>query len=357
MKKLLVIPAVIVFMLVQIVCASARERDLVTKQKKVHNQYTVQDMDKLEIDNMYGKVHINTWDKNEITIDIDVTVKANTESEAQEMLDRISFNTASNENGNHSIYCRTMLEPMRHNIRNSEMNIDYTINMPKKNPIDITDKYGNVYVADFSGKMHMNVSYGNLDMQNISGPDKRIKVAFGNARISSLEMGVLDISYSNLTIDKAQNIDVTNKFGKSDISSVQNLSIDQKYGNVEIGTVNKVGGNVEYANFEVDNIVEGIELIAKYCGNIDLRSIGRNVDKVNLDIHYSNLYCHFAEDANLSADIAGTYSNFKKHASFGTIDMTYTDPDDTKSQHFKVKIGKGGGDMIINAHYSNINFK
>ncbi len=151
----------------QMVAVSAEERDMVTKEKKTHNEYKVQDMDRLMIENMYGKVHINTWDKNEITIDISVTVKARTEADAQTVLDRISFVMSSNEEGGHKVFCKTVLEPMRHNIQNSEMTIDYTINAPKKNAIDITNKYGDVYLGDFSGKMRMNVSYGGLDMQAI----------------------------------------------------------------------------------------------------------------------------------------------------------------------------------------------
>src|SRR5581483_7968577 len=117
-------------------------------------------MDKLVIDNIYGHVHINTWDKNEITIDISVTAKARTEDEAQEVLDRISFVMSSSDEGGHKVFCKTVLGPQRHNISESSMEINYTINTPKRNPIDITNKYGDVYLGDFMGKMRMNVSYG-----------------------------------------------------------------------------------------------------------------------------------------------------------------------------------------------------
>ena len=164
---------------------------LTTKEKKTHSQYSVHDGDRLEISNTYGKVHINTWDKNEITIDIVVTAKARKESDAQEILDRISFVMSDPGGSGHTVSCKTVLASQKHNVQESSMQIDYTINAPKRNAIDITNKYGDVFLADFSGKMRMNVSYGGLNMQAITGGDKRVKVAFGSASVSSRKNAML----------------------------------------------------------------------------------------------------------------------------------------------------------------------
>ena len=356
MKTIVIRIALTLAVCVQAFHGFAASWEQVSKEKKVHSQYTVQSGDKLVIDNTFGRVHVNTWDKNEITIDITVTAKAKTESAAQEILDRISF-VMPDESGGRQIFCKTVLAPAKHNNESSSMTIDYTINAPKKNALDITNKYGDVYLGDFSGKMRMNVSYGGLDMQAISGDDKRIKVAFGNAIVSSIESGTFDISYSNLTIDQAKDIDVTNKFGKSDITSVDNLKIDQKYGNIEIGTVNQVTGTIDYTNAGIGKIQKSADLTVKYCGKADFRSIGANVDVIRLDAYYSNLSCHFAEGANLSADVTSVYSSMKKSPSFGTIELTDLNPNSTGTQHYKVKVGMGEGSMTINAHYSSINFR
>ncbi len=357
MRKLMIVAIVFVCTLLQTFEAFAWTDKRVEKEKKVHNQYTVREGEKLVIDNMYGKVHINTWDKNEITIDITVTAKAKTEDEAQEILDRISFVASGDEDGGRQVYCKTVLAPQKHNIQESSMQIDYTINTPKKNAIDITNKYGDVFLADFMGKMRMNVSYGGLDIRAIHGGDKRIKVAFGSAIVGSVESGTFDISYSNLTIDDAGDIDVTNKYGNSDITEVQNLKVDQKYGNIEIGSVGSVTGNIDYTNFEIGDLKKSADLALKYCGKANIKSVGPGVEQLNIGAHYSSLSCHFAEGASLSADVATSYSSIKKAASFGPIELVDLNSNNANSQHYKIKIGAGKGSMTIDAHYSNINFK
>jgi DUF4097 and DUF4098 domain-containing protein YvlB len=358
MKKLWVAIAPAILILIQFSPASAERWEQVAKEKKVHHQYTVQDMDKLEIDNVHGSIHINTWDKNVITVDVTITAKARSESDAQEVLDRISIVNSSNESGGHRIFYRTVLEPTSHNVENSNMTIDYTINAPRRNAIDITNKFGDVYLGDFSGKMRMDVSYGALDLQTVSGNDNRIKVAFGSAMISSIEAGIFEISYSNLTIDKAGDIDVTNKFGKTDVASATTLKIDQHYGNVELGAVGAISGYINYADIAIDNLKKSFDLTLKYCGRADVKSVGPNVDLVKMEAQYSNMDFRFAEGANLSMDITTTYSTVKKGAFSKSLELTSSgNKEDWKTEHYRGKIGSGAGNMTIEAHYSNINFK
>ena len=356
MKNLLIIT--IAFICIQIPATNAFAGSLwgSVKEKKEHKQYTVHDGEKLFIDNMYGKVHINTWDKNEVTIDITVTAKARTDGDAQEILNRISF-SASGDEGGRAVFCKTVLAPQKHNIEESSMQIDYVVNMPKKNELEVTNKYGDVFLADFAGKLKMYVSYGGLDMQTITGSDKRIKVAFGSASVSSIESGIFDIAYSSLTINDAGDIDVTNKYGNSEITEVQNLKIDQKYGNIEMGTVGRVDGNADYTNVEIGNLQKSANLVMKYCGKANIKSVGPGIEQLDLDVHYSNLFCHFAEGASLSADITGSYGSVKKSSGAGSIELTDLNPNGTGSLHYKMKVGGGSGNMVINAHYSNVNFK
>ena len=357
MIRIRVIALLAWIMLIQVPEASAKKWDPVSKQKKVHHEYKVQDMDRLDVDNMYGKVHINTWDKNEVTVDITVTAKARTDGEAQEVLDRIDFVISGNEDGGHRISYKTILGNMRHNIQNSEMTIDYTINAPKRNALDITNKYGDVYLGDFMGKMRMDVSYGALDLQNITGSGKKIKVAFGSASVASIETGIFDISYSNLTIDKAIDIDVTNKFGNTDITSVQNLKVEQMYGSISVASVNQVSGMIDYANLEVDQLNKSADLALKYCGKADFKSISDKADLLELDAHYSSIFCHLAENSNMAIDISTSYSSVKRIGAGRALDIQNRDPDDNNGGRYMGKTGHGDGKLNIHAHYSNVEFK
>ena len=69
------------------------------KKKSVNKSYNVSASDKLNIRNSFGSVKVTTWDRNEIKVDVDIEVSANTEALAQKMLDRISVHDEKSGKG------------------------------------------------------------------------------------------------------------------------------------------------------------------------------------------------------------------------------------------------------------------
>ena len=358
MKKVRIIIVMAALLMLQIPTAWGRSLELAEKEKKIHNQYTVQDLDKLSIDNIYGNVHVNTWDKNEVTVDVTITAKAKNEDAAQTMLDRVNINISTNGDGGHKIDYKTEIDEPLSKGKNSEITINYTINAPKKNALDIINKYGDVYLGDLAGKLRLMASYGAVDIQNLTGGDKIIKATFGKAMINSIEHGNLDISYANVSIDKAGDITLTNKFGNTDVTSGEKLAIDQKYGNVKLGSVSELSGTFDYGNLVIDDLQKSAYLSLKYCGKAELRSVGPNVNKIDMDAHYSDFECHFAEGANLSISMTTSYSNVKNAAFLKSAELSNVNHDPSiKSGRYEGKAGKGEGEMVIDAHYSNISFR
>ncbi|MGB5005385.1 MAG: hypothetical protein WBO39_00505, partial [Ferruginibacter sp.] len=49
------------------------------KKKSVNKSYQVTSSDKLNIQNSFGSVEVKTWDRNEIKVDVEIEVSANTE--------------------------------------------------------------------------------------------------------------------------------------------------------------------------------------------------------------------------------------------------------------------------------------
>ena len=326
-----------------------------TKEKKISNHFTVKQSDLLSIDNTYGLVHINTWDKNEITVDITITTHAKTEDKAEEMLSHISVKEGSN-NGDGRISYKTTVKTV--NAQNNEdFSINYTINMPRKNPIDVKNKFGDIYLGDFEGKLNLDLSYGALSASHISGIAPKIKVAFGSATIASIETGAIKVSYSKLSVDKAGDIVVANSFGKSDIGTVNHLEVDQQYGDIAIESVNQLNGGVHFANLEINKLSKSADLELKYCGKADFKSITASCDLIKIDAHFSSVYLDLAPGAGFNIDLSTSFGDMKNKSS-NAIELTEMQKSEHSNTHrYKGKTGKGDGTMSIKAEYGNVVFK
>ena len=83
----------LLFMLILMFLASVTMAD--EQKKTFHEEYDVNADAELTISNEYGKVVIESWDKNQVVIDIVITVEGKSESKAKEILDKIVIKDAA----------------------------------------------------------------------------------------------------------------------------------------------------------------------------------------------------------------------------------------------------------------------
>jgi hypothetical protein len=334
---------------------SAHWADEAAKEKTINKHYSVSSFDKLYIDNTYGEVHVNTWDKNEITVEVHIKVKAKNEASTQGLLDDIDIEDSRSSN---KIMVNTSINKRHITNENTEMNIDYTVNMPLKNGLDIANKFGAVYLDDFEGPLNLKLEYGKLKTKKLSGPEKDINVKFGGVDIASIEYGNLDISYSKLTIDKAEKIDVKNSFEKTFINSVKELKINQRYGDLNIGSVDEISGKVEFAGMDIDKVTKSAEINLQYSSKANFGSIGAGVDLLKIDAGFSSVSCKFENGASLSGDIDMSFGHFKNRSSNSSMSFEKEETSEySNEERYTGKIGTGMGKMRIKAKYGDVVFK
>jgi hypothetical protein len=331
----------------------AKWSELYTKEKKIAKSFPASG-NILHVENKYGDVIINTWDRNEISVEVVVVVKRRSEAKAQDLIDDINIEVEQKKGG---VYFETRLE--RRSITNAngeKMQIDYTVYLPKRNAIAITNRFGNVRMKDYEGDMTMVVEYGDLVMGNITGSEKNIKVNFGKLNIESIAVGRLDIGYSPVVIDRAQRLGIKNQFGKTSINTVQQLNIIQEYASVDIGSVNMISGKVSFANLYIDRVNKSADMKISYAGKADFGNIGDEVSLLKVKSSFSNLYFRFGKSSNLDAVIKVAFGSLKNNNP-GTNREIHRIDDNEHHQTSKVysgKLGNGSGTIELSAEYGNI---
>src|SRR5271163_877015 len=58
--------------------------------RMINKSYEVKADDKLWIDNQFGNVVVSTWDKEQITVDIEIGARASTDEKAHEIMNKIN---------------------------------------------------------------------------------------------------------------------------------------------------------------------------------------------------------------------------------------------------------------------------
>ena len=253
----------------------AANGDDIDKKKNFSKTYTVGANDKLEIENSFGNVVINTWDKKEIKVDVEVGAKASTEEKAQDMLNEISVKDYQSGN---TISWKTDIGDINDNHRGKHKNndendrkfyIDYTVYMPASNPLTIENSFGKTTVPDFNGRVNLTSKFGGLTTGKLADVDE-IDVEFGSAELGPVHNG-----------------DITFKFNSK--SYIEKVS-----GTVKVKS--EFSGNVQ---FSVDNNIQDLSVYESYSS---IRMVVNKALSAKFDIHTSFGNFHNSTDFSINEE-------------------------------------------------------
>ncbi|WP_233555628.1 DUF4097 domain-containing protein [Pontibacter oryzae] len=289
----------------------------VEKRKVIEKSFKVTSKDILSFENEWGKVHVNTWDKNEVQVRVDVIARAGTEAKAQEVLNNIKV--VESRSGNTYSF-RTKREPMRISNNDKSMEINYTIYMPANNAIAVKNSFGDVYLASLKGKADIDISYGSLKCDRLANSSNNVKLSYSSGSCTYINGGNLSIAFSSMKVDEASGLQ----------------------------------GHSKYSDFKVGNLEQTMEMDLKY-GSFKIDNISKNIQKISLDSGFTPVSLNFADNTAFNFDVNVQFGNFNVDKSLVTItshEKSYT------SAEYKGRFGGASpkGLVSITSKYGDVKF-
>ncbi|HWB25847.1 MAG TPA: hypothetical protein VG738_10230 [Chitinophagaceae bacterium] len=208
------------------------------KTKSYSKSYAVSSTDNITIDNRFGETRLETWNSNEVKVDVQIRVVASSDDRAQSLIDDINIEDGKSSNG---VYFRTNIDNHRDNGKgHTEMHIDYVVHLPANNPLTLDTQFGDTYLPDYNGHIDIENKFGSLKAGNIKNAGD-IDIEFGKADIEGLNNGKLTIKYSGFTLGKMSG-DIDARFEFCDASkisidnNIKSLDLYNSYSTVKIST-------------------------------------------------------------------------------------------------------------------------
>jgi hypothetical protein len=299
------------------------------KIKRISKSYPVDANDKLSINNQYGKVLVKVWNKNEIKVDIEVKAYERGEERAQSLLDGVEIEEGKSGNvisfkTNISSTSKTWALTLRGNSEEQRngVSIDYTVYMPGRNAVDITNKFGNINLPDFTGPVSIKCSYGSLQAAELQNSVNTIAVKYGSATIAGMAGGSVNVSYGSLNIANADQVNA-----------------DVKYGSTKIGKLGK-GGKLDnrYGSLRIDEL------------NSDIKDLSISTDK-------GSVFMGVKSSANFDFDVTVHMGRFQFPQDRTKISSQTPDNErgPTFTKNYKGQIGKGSNSTIeIKSNFGSV---
>lgn len=318
------------------------------KERRINRTFDVSPSTELAVDNQFGRVHVNTWDKSQIQVEVVIRAEMRNEEKSQDFVDRVDIDISESSS---LISLKTNYGNKMNSRKGESFSVDYTISMPEKGDLDIRNKFGDIYVGNMEGELNIVLKYGNMRGGKLLG-DSDIELGFGNADIEELAKTRLDIKYSDLEVEKTKDIDLDQQFSNIRIDEMGAVDLRSKYGSVELGLVKSVDGSAGFTDFEIEELVSEAKLDLEYVGGFRIEKVSKGFELVKIDARFTSMSIMLDSDANGQFDGVFKFSDLNKRGD--RLDLNYIKKDMHRNE-YKGKIGDGGsGTISVESGYGDL---
>lgn len=222
--------------------------------KTIKKEFNISNNAEIGIANQFGKVEINTWDKNKAKFSIVILVKASSEKQAQDVFDRIDIDFS---NGSDYVKAITEISSNRGNWwggwgnNNVDFAINYEVFLPKTVDLDINNRHGNTYIAEMAGKADIDIAHGNLTADGFTG-ELEIELAHGNGTVIAANNLEGDISHGNVRFKKLGNVQLETAHCSVDLGDAKKVRLDSRHTNFEMGIIDELKVDSRHDDFEIE---------------------------------------------------------------------------------------------------------
>lgn len=309
MKAIRLLSAFVLLSLITAMVAEGQERIAKTYQK----EFALTDNSNIYLENRFGQMNIENWDKNSISITVEIKVDYPEGDKAERLLKAINieFNQTGDE-----ISAITKIEEdfmkswdRMFDSDSKDFSIDWEVKVPKQCNISLKNRYGDIFVNELTGKCKIELRYGNLKANKIirdnSDPLSSLIIGYGNATIDEVKWFKADIQYGKLNIDKAKAIVIVSKYSKIMIDQVSSVVSESKGDTYSIGTISNFVGEGGYTTYRFDELTKKLDLNVKY-GDVKIDRVPTNFESIKFTGGYTSIYAAIDPSASykLTADVA-----------------------------------------------------
>jgi hypothetical protein len=302
--------------------------------KQIIKSFTINENTYVEVDNKYGDVEVEIWKKDSIRFEIEITAFSDDETELDEMLGAIHVDlkasssfiiVQTNWSNDVGIFKKEFLKINQKVSNNARYAINYKISIPDGIDLDIKNSFGNIFLSNYSGKLEIDLAYGDLRAHKISNL-KQMKVKSGKVKIKELDYGRVIINGVK-PFDLTRGKDIILESTSSDIriEEIDKLTLKSNHDDIIIEKVIEFSNHSSMSDIRIGELYSKVNSLSKY-GSFTIKNISSSSERINLDGYKTdfdlaydfdfnfNLNLEINEKGNLTYDESVTVNSIEKES-------------------------------------------
>ncbi len=325
------------------------------RSKSWEKSYDLPAAGTVHIENKYGDVVVNGWDKNELKVAIAIKVTHRKDENARKLLDRIrpevtltgDFVKIVSEIADRStsIFGRYLNKANPFDFDKSNIQIDYKVYMPKNAELNITNKFGDIIISAWEGDLDVNLQHGDIWI-NDDVSTAKVDMRFGKLNFGKIGYGNIKMSNGSIDIEDAQKLKIISSGSDIKLKKASKLELYSSKDEVNLEQIGSLRGDFKFSNVDIASIDTEMFLTLRIA-EVEIHNIQKSDAQIDIVQESSELNMNVS---GLSFDFRATLEQglLRVPKSFDNIKTNVTNAG-RKIRDISATYGAGSkGDFSIN---------
>ena len=144
----------------------------------------------------------------------------------------------------------------------SNVQINYTIYLPLNVSLNITNRFGDVILENFNGRLMTDVQHGDMWInQNLTNATVNMK--YGKLKTKSISFGNITLKNAELDLKNSQNLVLNSSGSDLSLEKVSVLEIASNKDKIAVSNVGEIRGDLSFSEMKLDTLDNEINVTMK----------------------------------------------------------------------------------------------
>ncbi|MDC6366109.1 MULTISPECIES: hypothetical protein [Flavobacteriaceae] len=299
--------------------------------KQWNKTYDLSPTGKVNIENKYGNVVVNGWEKNQVKVSVAIQVRHRKDENARKLLDRIQPKAVQAGNfvqfiseiqdRDANIFAKYFSKANPFDFDKSNVQIDYEVYLPKNAELNITNKFGDIIIDGWEGDLETDLQHGDIWINGDISTAK-IEMRFGKFNARKVDYGNIKMDNGSIDIENAQKLKIICSGSDVRLDEVSNLEIYSSKDEVELEQIGDLRGDFKFSNVAIASVTNEMFLTLRIA-EVEIGKVLKPDAKINIvqessEVNMNISGMSFEFTATLEQGllrVPKTFKNVKSHVS------------------------------------------
>jgi hypothetical protein len=312
-----------------------------TETREFVKRYKIQPETRIDITNKYGRIELNTWEKDSVVIQFKMEINEKKPIKLEKTLDNLDFDIS---NSQYYLVVKTLVDKNRSQLEsefmkfketilqtNGSIRIDMIVWLPDDHELRLENKFGDIIMGDFKGETQITLSNGKLKCGDLTNRAS-LNLSFADASVNNLPNARIASNYSDINIRNSGTLRLETKSSAIEIVNSKELSIDSRRDKYRIRIADKLDAYGNFSQFMVTELKNKANVRLSF-GGLDLEKVLTDFSNIYVEARSADLNLYFNPEAKFNFQITESKTNLKLGHELKVEDKEVLDSKENKVRH------------------------